>query len=132
MRAGSLRTSSATGNTTAAARRAIRLDVDLQPLETVRLASTGRKTSWPAETAAPKIPITRPLRFTNHRLARVAPSTEPISPVPSPLKTPKKIELEGVTGGSGEGHPGGDDHHSHRRNQPGPEAVDELAGEGSR
>ena len=53
------------------------------------MAITGRKISWPVALAAVRMPITRPRRATNQRLAMVAAKTRAIEPVPRPISTPQ-------------------------------------------
>ena len=53
------------------------------------MAITGRKISCPAAAAAVRMPITRPRRATNQRLAIVAAKTMAIEPVPSPISRPQ-------------------------------------------
>ena len=50
---------------------------------------TGRNISCPVAAAAVRMPITRPRRATNHRLAMVAAKTMAIEPVPSPISSPQ-------------------------------------------
>ncbi len=52
------------------------------------VASSGRKASCPVATLAVSMPITRPRRATNQRVAMVAPSTSAVMPVPIPITTP--------------------------------------------
>ena len=59
-----------------------------QPKRSVRLASSGRNTSWPVATLAVMMPTTRPRRWANQRVAMVAPSTSAVMPVPMPITTP--------------------------------------------
>ena len=59
-----------------------------QPNRSVRLASSGRNTSWPVATLAVRIPTTSPRRAENQRVAMVAPSTSAVMPVPTPITTP--------------------------------------------
>ena len=60
-----------------------------QEEDAVRLAITGRNISCPAAAAAVRMPVTRPRRATNHRLAIVAAKTMAIEPVPSPISRPQ-------------------------------------------
>jgi hypothetical protein len=53
--------------------------------------SAGTKTNWPADVDAPNMPITRPRRVTNQRVATVAPNTPEMMPVPTPLTPPQRI-----------------------------------------
>ena len=53
------------------------------------MAITGRKSSWPVAPAAVRMPITRPRRATNQRLAIVAAKTMAIEPVPTPISSPQ-------------------------------------------
>ena len=59
------------------------------PSDWLRLASSGRKTSWPVAVLAVSRPTTRPRRAENQRVATVAPSTIAVSPVPMPTITPQ-------------------------------------------
>ncbi len=57
----------------------------------VRPARIGRKINCPVAPAAVRMPITRPRRATNQRLAMVAAKTRAIDPVPTPTSRPQVI-----------------------------------------
>ena len=58
------------------------------PNRSVSSASSGRKTSCPVAVLAVSMPTTRPRRWTNQRVATVAPSTRAVIPVPRPTTIP--------------------------------------------
>ena len=74
-------TSSATPATTSTATR--------QPRTTTSDASSGRNSSCPVAPLAVSRPITRPRRWTNQRLATIAPSAKAVEPVPNPTIRPQ-------------------------------------------
>src|SRR5258706_155769 len=51
-------------------------------------AANGRNRSWPVALLAPSIPMIRPRRLVNQRVAIVAPSTLAVAPVERPIITP--------------------------------------------
>ena len=55
----------------------------------VSSAMSGRNTSWPVAELAASMPMTRPRRCTNQRVATVAASTMAVSPVPTPTTMPQ-------------------------------------------
>src|SRR5215213_5539822 len=60
-------------------------------MSSVRLARMGRKINCPVAPAAVRMPITRPRRATNQRLAMVAANTRAMDPVPTPTSSPQVI-----------------------------------------
>ena len=61
-----------------------------QPKCVVNSAITGRKMSWPVAELAASMPITRPRRWLNQRVATVAASTIAVRPVPTPTTMPHR------------------------------------------
>lgn len=53
-------------------------------------ATGGRKMSWPVAWPAASVPMTRPRRVTNQRLAIVSANTSAMEPVPRPMSRPQK------------------------------------------
>ena len=74
-------------NTTAAAAATISA-ADRQFEASTTAASIGRNTSCPVAFAADSMPITRPRRSSNQRVATTAASTIAVTPVPAPTTTP--------------------------------------------
>ena len=60
-----------------------------QPRCSVIQAATGRNSNCPVALLALRHPMTRPRRFTNQRLAIVAPSTLAVTPVDRPSIRPQ-------------------------------------------
>ncbi len=86
---GRSRSRSRTSGTTASAQAATVSDAVRQPDRSTRTATSGRKTSCPVALPAVRMPVTRPRRAVNHRLATVAAKTSAIEPVPTPTRTPQ-------------------------------------------
>ncbi len=59
-----------------------------QPWLWISDAAIGRKISCPVAELAVSMPITRPRRCSNQRLATVAPSTSAVNPEPTPSTRP--------------------------------------------
>ncbi len=60
-----------------------------QPQRSVTLARNGRNTNCPVALLAVSMPITRPRRSENQRVATVAPRTSAVMPVPRPTTIPQ-------------------------------------------